>query len=732
MQPIEQAIAHHRGGQLQQAEAIYREVLGKEPGNFDATHLLGLLRHQLGHHAEGLEFLERALQTGQDSAFVRNSLGDVQLALGRPAEAESAYRRALELKPDYVEARFGLGNVLLGRGRGDEAIAAYSSAVALAPEYAEAHYNLGVAWQTQGKLDEAVGCYQKALSLNPSLARAHYNLGVALQAQNKLGLAAASYLCALALSPQNAEAENNLGNTIGDQGRYDLAVAHYRRAIEIDPSFASAYYNLGFALADQGDLEEAMACYRKAEALGLASARVRAALMLPPIMGTKEEVLESRSGFERNLDQLIADGVRIDDPTRRVGVTNFYLAFHGLNDRPLQEKVALFYERACPDLLYAAPHCARPAPRRGDRVRVGFLTRFVFTHSISRCMSRIIEELSQRAGFDVSLISSHDIEDEAYRNTYSAFAGNRVQLPMDYATARARIAALELDVLVYLDIGMDPWTYFLAYSRLARVQCVYGGHPVTTGITNLDYFLSQWPAFVESADADSHYSEKLVRFPHGLFYFERPSLPAVLKSRRELGLPEDKRLYVCPMKLQKLHPDFDVAMNRILELDEEGVIVLFEDHQHATWKRILESRFDKTISADVRARIIFMPWLFDYADFVSANGQADVVIDPFHFGIGTTAIATFALGTPLVTLPSEFLRGRQGMAFCRMMGLEDCIATGVEDYAQKAVAIAKDPLARDSIKKRILENEHVLYGSLEPVEEFEKFILDAVDDSRMS
>lgn len=729
MQALEQAIAHHRGGNMQQAEAIYRYVLGKEPGNFDATHLLGLLCHQMGHHAEGLGFIERALQTGQDSAFVRNSLGDVQLALGRPAEAEIAYRRAIELKPDYVEARFGLGNVLLGRGRGDEAIASYLRAVALAPDYAEAHYNLGVAWQARGRLDEAVGCYQKTLSLNPAFVQAHYNLGVALQAQNKLALAAASYRSALALSPQNAEAENNLGNTIGDQGRYDLAVAHYRRALEINPDFADAFYNLGFALADQGDLDEAKACYQKAEALGLASARIRAALMLPPIMGTKEEVLECRSRFERNLDQLIADGVRVDDPTRRVGVTNFYLAFHGMNDRPLQEKVALFYERACPDLLFAAPHCTRP--RRGGRLRVGFLTRFVFTHSISRCMSRIIEELSQLAEFDVSLISSHDVEDEAYRSTYAAFAGNRVQLPFDSAVARTRIAALELDVLVYLDIGMDPWTYFLAYSRLAPVQCVYGGHPVTTGITNLDFFLSQWPGFVESTDADSHYSEKLVRFPRGLFYFERPSLPAVLKTRRELGLPENKRLYVCPMKLQKLHPDFDVAMSRILELDEEGVIVLFEDHQHATWKPILERRFDRTISANVRARILFTPWLFDYGDFVSANAQADVVIDPFHFGIGTTAIATFALGTPLVTLPSEFLRGRQGMAFCKMMGLDDCIATGVEDYVRKAVAIARDPSARKSIEKRIFENEHVLYGSLRPVEDMEKFIVGVVDNPRV-
>ncbi len=39
-----------------------------------------------------------------------------------------------------------------------------------------------------------------------------------------------------------------------------------------------------------------------------------------------------------------------------------------------------------------------------------------------------------------------------------------------------------LDILFYPDLGMTPLTYFLAFARLAPVQCVSWGHPVTTGI----------------------------------------------------------------------------------------------------------------------------------------------------------------------------------------------------------------------------------------------------------
>ena len=433
-------------------------------------------------------------------------------------------------------------------------------------------------------------------------------------------------------------------------------------------------------------------------------------------MGTSHEVLESRTEFDRKLDDLISLKLPLDNPMKDGGETNFYLAFHGFNDRDLQVKVAKFYEQACPSLLYTAPHCAKAiagGPRK--KIRVAFLSKFLYEHSVSLCFSKIIEALSSREQFEVVLISTHPIDE----SIYTEFVGNRIRLPNHLSRAREMLAAQELDILVYLDIGMEPFSYFLAFSRLAHVQCVLGGHPVTTGIGNIDYFLSA--DLSEPPDADAHYSEKLVRLPLGVFYFKRPALPVTFKTRSELGLPEGPRLYLCPMKLQKLHPDFDEAISRILQIDTNGVVVLFEDGQFPTWKDLLMARFEKTIQADIRQRILFLPWIKSYADFISMNAAADVVLDPFHFGIGSTAIATFAVGTPIVTRPGEFLRGRVGMGYCKMLDILVCIATDTESYAQTAVHIANNRPLRDSISAKILKNNHVLYENMQPVNHLADF-----------
>jgi len=664
---------------------------------------------------DALHAFRKTAQLLAGDAVAHYNLGVALKSAGRLDEAVASYRRAVALKPDYVEAHYNLGNALKQLGQLESAAQSYRRAVQLKPDHAEAHYSLGVVLQNLGQLDDAVASYRRALQLKPDHAEVHNDLG---NAQLDLGLindAMTSYRRALKINPDYALAHNNLGNPLKSLGQLDDAIESYRRAVEIKPEFAEAYCNLGAALRSKGDLANAEACYRKAQELGYNAASVCDALMLPDIMGTQQQVMESRARFERSLDKLISDGVTLGDPLKDVGETNFYLAYHGLNDRDLQLKVAKFYEQACPPLLYAAPHCIKPRPATGKKLRIGFLSRYLYGHPVSFCFSKMIEALSSNHQFDVALISNHPVDPKVY----SEFVGKRVRLPYNLAQAREKIAALELDILLYLDIGMEPLSYFLAFSRLARAQCVFAGHPVTTGISNMDYFLST--DVMEPSDADEHYSEKVVRFPKPPVYFTRPALPATFKSRSEFGLPENRRLYMCPMKLQKLHPDFDEAMARILQSDNNGVIVLFEDCVWPHWKTSLLDRFEKTIPADVRERIIFLPWLKNPEDFISAIATADVVLDPFHFGIGSTVAITCVTGTPLVTRMGEFMRGRVGAFYCELLGFPECIALDNEDYVQKAVGIARDPLLRERIRAKILKNNSVLFEDQQPIEALVEF-----------
>ena len=315
----------------------------------------------------------------------------------------------------------------------------------------------------------------------------------------------------------------------------------------------------------------------------------------------------------------------------------------------------------------------------------------------------------------MSLLSNVDSGDRSLQETYPNFKGAYLRLADSLAAAQTQVAALELDVLVYLDIGMDPFSYFLAFARLARTQCVLGGHPVTTGISAIDYYISS--DLIETADAQDHYSEKLVRLPLGLFYFERPAVPTVFKSRSELGMPSEGKIYLCPMMLHKLHPDFDVAMARILELDPSGHVVLIADKKYSCWQSLLERRFETTVPQSVRTRIVFLPWITEWSDFASLNKAADVILDPFHFGMGTTVITTCSVGTPFVTKPGQLMRGRVGLFFAKLLDVMECVAEDHEDYAQKAVAIASDIVLRHSIQGKMQANDHVLFENMQSIQD---------------
>jgi predicted O-linked N-acetylglucosamine transferase (SPINDLY family) len=703
-------------GRKTEAVASFRRAVELNPVFVPALCNLGAVLFDLGKYEESAAICRRALAIDPGYADAHCNLGMALHGLCEFEAATVSFRQALGMKSTFPEASNALGNSLQALGRLSEALPYFQSAVRSNPRYAEAHSNLGNLLKELGQLEAAIDAYCAAIAINPDFAEAQNNLGAALQAVGRLDQAADACRKALTIRPAFAEAHANLGNVLRDLGQLEDAAAHCRKALAIKPDFAEVHSNLGTVYRSMGNLRDARACYAKADALGFEGARVLDALLLPAIMGTCEEVLESRAEFVRRLECLTVDARPLKDPLRNVGEANFYLAYHALNDRDVQIKVAKYYAKACPSLLYVAPHCRSPGVTGQGRVRIGFFSKYLYEHSVSLCYSQIIESLAASNEFEVILVSDKPVDQRAYPR----FTGKRLLVPYNLEGARATIAGLALDVLVYLDIGMEPLSYFLAFARLARVQCVLSGHPVTTGVPNVDYFVSN--ALMEPKAAEAHYSEKLAMLPRPLYSFARPVLPERFKTRADLGLPESRRLYMCPMRLQKMHPDFDEAITRILQIDAEGTVVMFDDVELAFGKRLLLERFERTMPSSVQGRVIFLPWMKDGADFMSAVAAADVILDPFHFGIGSTAISTFAVSRPLVTRAGEFMRGRVGMYFCNLLNVPECIATDSASYAKIAVALATDAAMRERVTAQIRENAHRIFENLQSANDLAVFL----------
>lgn len=696
-------------GRFNDAEQSYRQALALVPDHAEAHANLGIAQHDLGKLADAESSYRRAIALKPDYAKAYNNLGVTLRALGRVDEAIQAYHKAIDLNPRYAEAFLNLAVVQGALKRLDESKNSVLQAIALRPDYAEAHLQLGKIEVAQANTHHAEASFRRALEIRPDYADAYSSMGELLREIGRPSEAVGCYLRAVELNPSRAADLNNLGSLYQDQKLLDAAAELYARALAVDPGFPHALYNLGQVHELRGNLVEARECYRRAHERGYSGARIKEALLLPPLIASKEEMLRNRQSLESRLDALLADVRPIPDPLNSGGSTNFYLAYHGLNDKDIQVKVAALYERSCPSLVFTSPHCDGAARRAPGPIRIGFFSRYLSKHSVSTCFSKVLEEVSHASDFEVTLLSCCPISEDIYAGAIA----RRIMLPLNLKVAQQQVAALRLDILVYLDIGMEPFSYFLAFARLAAVQCVLGGHPVTSGIPNMDYFISS--GLMEPEAANEHYSERLVLLDRPLYYFDQPELPACMKSRAELGLPATGRLYMCPMRLQKLHPDFDAAIHGILRRDMGGFVVLFEDVLLPFGRQLITERLARSIPADLMSRVLFLPWLTEIGDFMSAVATADVIIDPFHFGIGSTSAVTSAVGAPVVTMTGEFMRGRVGTAYCRMLGVEECIVGDLESYVRVACAVANDAALRADIKYKILKNNRDYYGNMKPI-----------------
>jgi predicted O-linked N-acetylglucosamine transferase (SPINDLY family) len=301
--------------------------------------------------------------------------------------------------------------------------------------------------------------------------------------------------------------------------------------------YAAAYRNLGDAYQAQGSIAEAIASYRDALRLtGRDELKIRCALALPVILESQEQVEEVRGRLARELESLAGETLRVNDPVHGIGALAFALAYHGRNEREFQSRIAGIVRSATPELAYVAPHCTASAGRpRGRRIRVGFISMHFRDHTIGKLNAGLIERFDRDA-FRVAVFRGAGADDATSRRIADS-ADECVTLAPQLATAQSQIAQHELDVLFYTDVGIDPVTCFLAHARLAPVQCVTWGHPLTTGVPTIDYFISS--VDLEPPDSAAHYTEKLVRLPHLANYYFRPQPSPSTKTRRDFGLSDE-------------------------------------------------------------------------------------------------------------------------------------------------------------------------------------------------
>jgi predicted O-linked N-acetylglucosamine transferase (SPINDLY family) len=619
------------------------------------------------------------------------------------------------------------GLALAQAGDLPQALAEFQRAAQLAPAMAEAHHNAGLALLMLGRASDAEQSLRQAIRLAPELADAHLRLAGALEAQGKLK-ETIEFLNAALAQPEfasNLALANELAATLYRAGDAEQSAKLLASIVRSHPEHPVPRENFARTLAALGRTQEAdeqydvIISFRRASSATL----IRRATLLPVIPASLDEMLAWRRRSEQRLDELLQTDLRVADPVAEVAGNNFQLAYHGLDDRAIQEKLAKVYLNGCPSLAWTAPHCQRPRDASRHHIRIGFISTHFYNHTIGKLNVGLIEKLDRRR-FEVALFHLGKQDALARRLASASDIATNVSAAQPLPALREAIARHELDILFYTDIGMAPLTYFLAFARLARVQCTTWGHPITTGIPTIDHFISS--QHLEPAGSEQQYSERLVKLPSVNTHYFRPPAPHDV-SRKRFGFADDWRLYVCAQSLFKLHPDFDVALGQILRRDPQGRLILIEP-KHPSWAILLRDRF-KRMMPDVVDRVLFVPPQPEEG-FLALLAIADANLDTFHFGGGNTSLEAFAAGAPVVTLPSQFLRGRITYALYRQMGIDALIARDADDYVQLALRLASDRSWREELSSQIHAASAKIFENNNVIGEFEQFFESEMDEAR--
>jgi protein O-GlcNAc transferase len=597
-------------------------------------------------------------------------------------------------------------------GQIDQAIELLEQALATGEAAPEIYANFGVIQRMNGNLDAAREYLESAVKRASNNADFYYNLALVYGDLDELDLAEKHYELAISMRPGMAPALNNLGNIKKDKKDYASAVGCYQQAIEADEGYVPAHKNLADVFETAGFDQAARDSY--ATAIGLrddTGTRIREALVMPVIPESVDHIAECRGQLEAKLDELLGEDLSVEDPLREVGATNFLLAYHGLDDKLIQEKIAQVHLKACPSLAFEAPH-ARDwmAGLEGGTPRVGFVSSFFHEHTIAKLSKGLINGLP-KARFDVSIFSFSETEDD-WSDNFKSGGPNFVSLPNELDEARRRIAEAELDILYYTDIGMEPLTYFLSFARLAPIQCVTWGHPVTTGVPNIDFFVSG--ALTEPEGAKDVYSEKLLRLDGFSTCVAKPvEYRELIDRERTPG-----QRIVCPQSLFKYHPDFDGMLGGILRNLPNAEIQLI-DGSHPAWSALLQKRLMTSLS-DVSDRIQILPRLNNEA-FAELMRAADVVLDTPHFCGGMTTYQALAAGTPVVTLPGDYMRGRLSLGLYRQMKMTDCVAENSANYIEITKRLCTDAGFAVNVRDQIKAGQDALFDNRKAITSHAKF-----------
>jgi len=644
---------------------------------------------------------------------------------GRLDEAMAAYQAILRQQPDNADVLTLLGMAYARRGDIPAAIARLRRVRALRPRDSSAAFNLGVALLTEGTSADAAACFADTLRLDPAFLPAKANLAALYLADGRAAEALPLLDDVIARGKPSASIWVNRGIALDLLHRPLEACAAFERSLELNNGDLQTLVYLGRAYAAAGDMARARTALERVleRDPGHVEARLRLATsQLEVVYRSDAEIRQARRAYRAAVERAYADLETMrrtpPGPFQRMFDWPFYLPYQG---EDVKDDLVRLGDRVC-DLGAAwAPAAPAVTQGRGDRLRLGVATAFFWRHSVWKVPTRGWLKSLDRSRFEIvgyHLGTRSDSETDVARSLCDDFRTGGT----DITGWASRIACDGLDALLYPEIGMDRPTILLASMRLAPLQITTWGHPVTSGLRMIDWYLSS--DLMEPPGGESHYSEALIRLPNLSVCYDRPDVPPTAFGREKLGIAPDRIVYLCCQNISKYLPQNDGLFIDILRAVPAGVLVFVR-----SGKPSVDSRFEgrlrdlfKVSGLPFESHVTFVAPL-SQSEFPSLGAISDVYLDSLEWSGCNTTLETLASNLPIVTYWGQFMRGRHTAAMLQMMGLEDHIAADLKDYVARAIELGRSASLRNTLRDHIRERKVRLFSDTSPVQDLERHLL---------
>ena len=612
----------------------------------------------LSSHAESIEtLLQRAVALHRSGSL---------------AMAYNLYGQILNHAPLNADARHLIGLVLYQQHALQPALQHLEQAANSNPPNALFHYDYGRALAAAAMPDMARLEFKTALALRPAYVEALIALGTLERLAGDSRTALMLFSQALTLREGDPVLHHSVGTLLQELDRSVEAVVCFRKAVQLNPQAYQSWFNLALALRSLGNLDDAAValCYvvRFQPSMAQAFAELSATYCLSGNLAAAEESLRQAAALAPS-NEAIA-GQQLFNRHYYSGIT----------------RQALFDEhRAWAEKFCSIP-AVRPAPnvnKKGHaKIRIGYVSPDFYAHPVGFFMAPLLEH-HDRSRFEIVIYSNtlhHDRYTEQFKKGCDGWRDIKNKSDDD---AQNEIRQDELDVLVDCAGHAAGNRIKLFAKRSAPVQIAWLGYPSTTGLSTIDYRLTD--EILDPVGSEPFYTEKLVRLPGGFAcYRPHDAMPEV--KPRQINAPIVFGSLHNPARLN------DAVIERwcaVLRAVPDSLLMVYRMNLPESTKTRLVDVCEKC--AIPASRLIFKNTI-PAKGYAAVYNDIDIALDTFPWSGHTTACEGLWMGVPMITQRNDTAVGRLVCSALHFAGLDELIADSADDYIARAVSLANDRL----------------------------------------